>query len=49
LGIAGLVPAGWIRAGRWASLMSAEYAYKEFDAPPIRSLNALLRRNDEQR
>src|SRR5439155_4627545 len=41
-GIAGLVPERRIRAGRWASLMAAEYGYKEFDAPPVRSLKARL-------
>ena len=25
-------------SGRWASLMTPEYGYKEFDAPPVRSL-----------
>jgi Protein of unknown function len=33
-----------IRAGRWASLMASEYGYKEFDAPPVRSLTALVGR-----
>ena len=27
-----------IRSGGWASLMTAEYGYKEFDAPPVCSL-----------
>jgi hypothetical protein len=29
--------------------MASELAYKEFDAPPIRSLSALLGSDDEQR
>jgi hypothetical protein len=43
-GIAGLVAASRIRAGRWASLMASEYAYKVFDARPVRPLTALLGR-----
>ena len=39
--IAGLVLEGRNRAGCWASLMASEYGYKEFDAPPVRSLTAL--------
>ena len=46
--IAGLVPRVRNRAGsRWASLMAAEYGYKEFDAPPVRSLYVLLGPDDE--
>ena len=47
MGIAGLVLANWNQAGRWASLMAPEYGYKEFDAPPIRSLTALAGPDDE--
>ena len=46
-GVAGLVPAGRNQAGCWASLMASEYGYKEFDAPPVRSLTALLGPDDE--
>jgi len=46
-GIAGLVPASRNRADCWASLMAPEYGYKEFDAPPVRSLNVLLGPDDE--
>jgi hypothetical protein len=35
------------RADCWASLMGWEYGYKEFDAPPVRSLNVLLGPDDE--
>jgi hypothetical protein len=47
MGIAGLVLANRIRAGRWASLMAPEYGYKEFDAAPIRPLTALAGPDDE--
>jgi hypothetical protein len=40
--------ASWNRADCWANLMASEYAYREFDAPPIRSLNVLLGPDDEQ-
>src|SRR5450759_3861488 len=43
-GIAGRVPARRNRPGCWPSLMAPEYGYKEFDAPPVRSLTALLGR-----
>ena len=43
----GLVVARRNQAGYWASLMGSEYAYKELDAPPIRSLIAPLGRDDE--
>src|SRR6185312_10218975 len=36
-------PPPWrIRARGWASLTASEYGYKEFDAPPVRSLSELL-------
>jgi hypothetical protein len=35
------------RADCWASLMGWEYGYREFDAPPVRSLNVLLGPDDE--
>jgi len=42
-------PPPWrIRARGWASLTASEYGYKEFDAPPVRSLSELLQPNDEQ-
>src|SRR6185312_3257081 len=42
-------PPPWrIRARGWASLTASEYGYKEFDAPPVRSLSELLPPNDEQ-
>jgi hypothetical protein len=43
MGIAGLV---W-QAGRWANLMASEYAYNEFEAPPVRSLTVLPGPDDE--
>jgi hypothetical protein len=46
-GIAGLASARWNQAARWASLMAPEYGYKEYDAPPVRSLTALLGPGDE--
>ena len=45
--IAGLVLAKGSRAGCWANLMSPEYGYKEFEAPPVRSFNVLPRADDE--
>src|SRR6266550_2424982 len=36
-----------IRADCWASLMGWEYGYREFVAPPVRSLNVLLGPDDE--
>jgi hypothetical protein len=45
--IAGLVPEGRNQAGCWASLMASEYGYKELDAPPVRSLTALLGPDDD--
>ena len=37
-----------IRADGWASLTASEYGYKEFDAPPVRSLSELISPDDEQ-
>jgi hypothetical protein len=39
---AGLVRRTPNRVGCWARLMAPEYGYKEFDAPPVRSLNVPL-------
>ena len=39
------IEASWNRAGRQVSLMASQQAYKEFDAPPIRSLNAIPERS----
>jgi len=47
MGIAARASAGRNRADCWASLMGWEYGYKEFDAPPVRSLNVLLGPDDE--
>ena len=47
MGIAGLVLANRNQVGGWASLMASEYGYKEFDAPPVSSLNVLLGPDDE--
>jgi hypothetical protein len=46
-GIAGLALASRNQAVCWASLMVPEYGYKEYDAPPVRSLTALLGPDDE--
>jgi hypothetical protein len=35
------------RTGGWASLMASGYGYKEFDAPPVPSLNVLFGPDDE--
>jgi hypothetical protein len=43
----GLFEASRNRAGCWASLMASEYGYKEFDAPPVLSLNVLFGPDDE--
>jgi hypothetical protein len=43
----GLFEASRNRAGGWASLMASEYGYKEFDAPPVSSLNVLFGPDDE--
>jgi hypothetical protein len=36
-----------IESGCRVSLMAAEDGYKEFDAPPVRSLNVLLKPDNE--
>jgi hypothetical protein len=41
MGIGGSCPAGCVRVVCWASLTVSEYAYKEFQTLPVRSLNAL--------
>jgi len=47
IGVAARASARRNRADCWASLMGWEYGYKEFDAPPVRSLNVLLGPDDE--
>jgi hypothetical protein len=42
------LPLRRIRARGWASLAASEYGFKEFDAPPVRSLSELLPPDDEQ-
>jgi hypothetical protein len=44
-----LRPESRIRAGGWASLTAPEYSYKDFDAPPVRSLREPFAPDDEQR
>jgi hypothetical protein len=48
LGYCEPLPACRIRADGWASLTATEYGYKEFDAPPVRSLSELISPDDEQ-